>query len=441
MRDSEASPETIGTRLRRLRRERGFSQRELASPGVSYAYISRIEAGTRQPSVKALRMLARKLGVSADYLETGSELAAEERRELEIANAELELRLDESSPKARTTLESLLDEAVAAGDSAAATRARAVLGLSAFESGDFSRTVELLEEVVPAVEPSMRPDVYATLGRAYSALGSPQRAVDIFERSMTEIEAEAPDDVPTRIRFAAYLSAALTDLGEFERAHTLLRDVLDETSEFVDPYSRVRLYWSLARVAGFQGRLSTALENYRRAIALLEATEDTLHLARAHIGCAWTLNAAGRGGESRKHLDAAEELLGARPQLADLASLRTEQAKAALQLGENDEAAARATEAIELLADSEPAEQGIAWVTLAEAQAAKGEIAEADESFRRATTLLGENERNRETAQAYRSWAKLLREAGREAEALDALERATDYAVRTQSSPVASAKR
>jgi transcriptional regulator with XRE-family HTH domain len=63
--------ETVGQRLRRLRLERGLSQRELSGPGVSYAYISRIEAGERQPSVKALRKLAEKLGVSPDYLETG----------------------------------------------------------------------------------------------------------------------------------------------------------------------------------------------------------------------------------------------------------------------------------------------------------------------------------------------------------------------------------
>src|SRR5581483_4633686 len=63
-----ALDETIGQRLKRLRLERGLSQRELAAPGVSYAYISRIEAGTRQPSVKALRRLAAKLGVTAEYL-------------------------------------------------------------------------------------------------------------------------------------------------------------------------------------------------------------------------------------------------------------------------------------------------------------------------------------------------------------------------------------
>src|SRR5947207_10729411 len=93
---SPAAGETIGERLKRLRLERGFSQRELAAPGVSYAYISRIEAGTRQPSVKALRRLAAKLNVTADYLETGSDLDAKSARELKLTDLELAIRLGES---------------------------------------------------------------------------------------------------------------------------------------------------------------------------------------------------------------------------------------------------------------------------------------------------------------------------------------------------------
>lgn len=65
------SSETIGERVKRLRLDAGLSQRECSCPGVSYAYISRIEAGTRTASVKALRRLAEKLGVSVEYLETG----------------------------------------------------------------------------------------------------------------------------------------------------------------------------------------------------------------------------------------------------------------------------------------------------------------------------------------------------------------------------------
>ncbi|MDQ2909805.1 MAG: helix-turn-helix domain-containing protein, partial [Actinomycetota bacterium] len=91
----EPEPESIGQRLRRLRLERGLSQRELAGPGVSYAYISRIEAGARRPSVKALRQLARTLKVSPEYLERGSDLREADERELALAEAELQLRLGE----------------------------------------------------------------------------------------------------------------------------------------------------------------------------------------------------------------------------------------------------------------------------------------------------------------------------------------------------------
>lgn len=67
--------ETVGERIRRLRLERGLSQRDLAAglEHCSYAYLSRIEAGTRNPSVRALEQVARKLGTTVLYLEAGGE--------------------------------------------------------------------------------------------------------------------------------------------------------------------------------------------------------------------------------------------------------------------------------------------------------------------------------------------------------------------------------
>jgi transcriptional regulator with XRE-family HTH domain len=61
----------VGKRIKRLRTLQNKSQRELACPGVSYAYISRIENGQRDPSYKALIKLADKLGTTAFYLATG----------------------------------------------------------------------------------------------------------------------------------------------------------------------------------------------------------------------------------------------------------------------------------------------------------------------------------------------------------------------------------
>src|SRR5918994_5586284 len=124
-----STTETVGARLKRLRLQRALSQRDLSSPGVSYAYISRIEAGARTPSVKALRKLAQKLGVSVEYLETGRDIRDIDDRELRLADAELELRLAENTGEAERKLSDLLDEAVKAGDLVSATRARLALGL------------------------------------------------------------------------------------------------------------------------------------------------------------------------------------------------------------------------------------------------------------------------------------------------------------------------
>jgi transcriptional regulator with XRE-family HTH domain len=58
--------------VRQRREQQGLSQRQIAAP-VSNANISRIESEARELSEKALRALAEKLGMTAHYLESGSE--------------------------------------------------------------------------------------------------------------------------------------------------------------------------------------------------------------------------------------------------------------------------------------------------------------------------------------------------------------------------------
>jgi tetratricopeptide (TPR) repeat protein len=429
-RELEGQAETIGQRLRRLRHERGLSQRELSSPGVSYAYISRIEAGARRPSVKALRMLARKLGVSADYLETGSEIRDTDERELRIADAELELRLADQPGEAEEKLEQLRTSALAAGDAVAAARANIALGLAAAAAGRNADAIDRLEaglELTP-VSPSGRPDVYATLGRAYAATGRPDQAVEVFERCLSEVTEDAPEDLPAQVRFTTYLSYALTDLGDLERAQGVLDTALDQADALTDAYSRVRLYWSLARLADLQGRPATALDYVRRAIALLDVTDDTLHLARAHLLCGSILLSQDRAEDAGRHFDLAEQLFGPHPEPVDIASLYTDQARRAAQLGDGEQATRRARAALDAVGDEYPHERGNALWALAEGHALTGDADAAHESFQQATSLLETEGHRRDYVEAYRAWGKFLRRAGREDEALEVLERAADLA-------------
>ena len=429
-RPREAAEETIGERLRRLRRERGLSQRELASPGVSYAYISRIEGGARRPSVKALRMLARKLGVTADYLETGSEIRDTEERELRIADAELELRLADDTAEAERKLEALRDEAFEAGDALAASRASIALGLASAHAGRNHDAIKRLEAGLELadVSPSMRPDVYATLGRSLAASGETQRAVDLFERCLTDVSRETPDDLTAQVRFTTYLSYALTDLGDLERAEEVLQEAIAQAEDATDAYSRVRLYWSVARLNEVQGRSAAALTYIRRAIALLDVTDDTLHLARAHLLAGSIMLSQGKVEGAGHHYDLAERLFGPSAEPEDLANLYADQSKLAVQRGDADEAISRAEASVAAASTEYLHERGNALWALAEARALKGEVDGANEAFRQATELRGEHGHRRDHIEAHRAWGKFLRRSGREDQALEVLERAADLA-------------
>lgn len=65
-------PRAVGRRLVDAREAKSLSQRDLAFPGCSAAYISRIERGERMPSLQVLRELARRCGVSEVHLAWGN---------------------------------------------------------------------------------------------------------------------------------------------------------------------------------------------------------------------------------------------------------------------------------------------------------------------------------------------------------------------------------
>ena len=429
----DAGLETVGQRLRRLRVERGLSQRALSSRGVSYAYISRIEADARTPSVKALRLLAQRLGVSVDYLETGRDLGAAEDRELRLRDAELQLRLSEDPTAAEGLLVELADEAAAAGDSAVLHRAGAALGLAAERRGDHRAAISHLEEALASAALSVLDswDAYRTLGRAYAAAGRPSDAVQLFERCLEELARVAPDDDVAYVRVATFLSYALSDAGELERARETVAAALRRATRTGDHLTRVRLYWSYARIALNEQKPRVALEHLRRAVALLEATEDTRELGRAHLFWAEILTFDDRPSEAETHLALAERLLGSQPDQEDLALLRTEQARAAAEGGRSDDAVRLAQEALGLIGEGDRTERATALWALGRARIDRHEVEDGFASLTDAMSLFAEQKEWHEAASVARLLGQALRKEGRESEALDILEQAVAFSTHT----------
>ena len=62
----------VGQRIRERRKELGLSQRAVTNDSsISYAYLSRIEAGLRTPALSVLIELAEKLDTTAHHLAFG----------------------------------------------------------------------------------------------------------------------------------------------------------------------------------------------------------------------------------------------------------------------------------------------------------------------------------------------------------------------------------
>src|SRR2546423_1771485 len=87
------SPRDVGLRLKAARERAGLSQRQLAFPACTAAYISRLEAGARVPSLQMVNQLALRLEVSGQWLATGIEDVVAEPAQL--LDAEVAMRLGE----------------------------------------------------------------------------------------------------------------------------------------------------------------------------------------------------------------------------------------------------------------------------------------------------------------------------------------------------------
>lgn len=438
---AEPSQETVGQRIRRLRLERGLSQRTLSGPGISYAYISRIESGSRRPSLKAMRHLARRLGVDLEYLETGDPIPTVARLELQLSDAELALRLSGDLDKAETLFASVLAD-VPKTEPALAARAQAGLGLLAAHRGDNPQAVTHLEQATGSgyVLPQARPDVYHALGAAYLATGAMDRATELYESVLDRVRAEDPPDMGLLIRFDSYLSWAYSELGKIDHA----RAALDEATalaedESVAPPVRVNVYWELALHAwNEEADASAALTHMRRAIGLLEASEDTYQLARAHLLCAQLLSLDGRIEAAARHLARAEPLLVREGERSELGVLRAEQAKAAAHRRDAARALALAAEAGHLLGD-DVRHVGLREHAFGAAYAAGGDIDRAAGHFDRAISDLAGRHQRRDAASVAGEWAKLLRAAGRQEEALEMFERAMQLSDRARDAGVRQA--
>ena len=411
-------PLEVGRRLKQARERVGLSQRQLSFEGCSPAYISRIEAGERIPSLQLLREMGRRLGVSEDWLATGvdRDLLAEDRTLLE---AEIALRFNEIE-----TAEQLYSQALdAAATSAERARSLAGLGQIAFERGEPRRAVERLEQALTlsGADAADQPSLADTLGRAYAMLDDVEPAIRLFRQSLDR--ANQRKNSPEAVRFGVLLANAYIDRGEFEEAAVVLEQTVEKAENARDPVFRARIYWSLSRLHALQKEPGPAARYARKALELLELTEHTTYAARAHQLLAHVELDRGNADEALEILERGFPLVQEGGNAVEQALFQLEKARALVRLGQAEEATGLAKQSAELLEDASPVDAGRGHTVVAEVYEQLGDKKRAIDTYKRAAELLAVSP-SRYVLEVYAKLADLLEEDGRKDEALEILKRA-----------------
>jgi tetratricopeptide (TPR) repeat protein len=416
------SPAEVGRRLKEARERAGLSQRQLSFPGCSPAYISRIEAGDRIPSLQLLREMGRRLGVSEDYLATGRERHEEAAK---LVDAELALRFGELDLATQLYDEALED----ATNDDERSRALAGLGQVAFQQGDPRRAIERIEEARTASREHLaeQPAAADTLGRAYAMVDELEAAIAVFNDSLSS--AESRGDKVEASRFAVLLANAYIDASNFAAAEELLERALEAAPDSRDPLLRARLYWSHSRLHTLQQDPTQAARYARRALNILEATEHTDYTAFANQLLAHIEVDRHDPEEALEHVARGLELLSESASPVNRALLRLEEARALVQLGKREEAAALALEVAGLLKEASPHDAGRGYALVAQVYEQLGDRARAIELYELAAEVL-QPIPSRYLVEVYQRLAKLFEDDERQEDALNTLKKAV--AIRTE---------
>ena len=298
---------TFGSRLRRLRLERSLSQRDLAEPHYTAAYISTVEAGKRRPSRPALDHFAAKLGVQVDQLLTGKPPDLEARLEVHLNDARVRI-----SAGALKDARKLLDQTRREAKKFDLVRyeARALEGhaLCAEHEGDLDRATELYEkvcEMLADMPATTRTSAVTGLARLSHKAGNSHFAIHVLERFLVELVASRLPDPQSMMSAHAGLVLPYFDVGLHEQAAINAREALKLVTDHHDPEAIATMNVQVARVMLEEGRIKDAEISLGRAEEIFRTLDMKSELAAVSFAHGYSLARADRWDEAARSLRSA----------------------------------------------------------------------------------------------------------------------------------------
>lgn len=389
------APEGAGQRIHRLRVERGLTQRDLAEPKYTAAYVSSVESGRRSPSADALRHFAGRLGISEHELATGRDADA---------TVELELALVQAMASG-TGLAEVAHNAGQAGD-----RRRQAWALLALDPQ------EHLDEAAALLEGEPPPD-RITLVLARAARAEPRYAIHLMEEALDELYRNGFPEPDARHALCVHLAERYLEIGDEDRAGTAAEQALALAGP-LDPAAAANDYLTTARSLLEARRPAAALLSLGQARALLRRVRFDSALSACYRARGWMRRDAGELENAAADLTRARQLSGGTGAALDIG---VELAEVQRRRGRPDLAEQLVSDALGAVDDEAPLRLARAWREWGLLALERGEVAQAEERLRNAVALYGRGGPRHELARVLRALGDLLCEQDRLAEAAEVL--------------------
>ncbi|SCE77487.1 Helix-turn-helix domain-containing protein [Micromonospora mirobrigensis] len=268
----------FGQRLRALRRERGMSQADVVGPGMSAAYLSRLESGARPPTARAVQYLAEKLELPP------SAFSAEQPEDLSTVLATI------TSSEDGDTVEPIMSAVRTDGQAGAATRWQALWILARLQikqgrHGEALKTLDALAELSTEVaSPELEIRARNQLARCQRSLGdvTAARASALLAHALVTAHEVPASDVARTLMTLVSIEA---EAGHSAEAHVHIT-MLDAIIPDLPVVLRVEALWTTATVLTREGDHKGSAELLERALDELDSRDDLTLWLRLRLAAA-----------------------------------------------------------------------------------------------------------------------------------------------------------
>lgn len=405
--------DTLGTRLRRLRRGLGLTQRQLGAPRYTHAYVSTIEAGRRRPSREALEHFASNLGVDVEELITGRPPGLEARLRLDLHEARIAVS-EGRSDIADRELDKIAREAKRHGFHRLQAKTEEVRGLRLQRSGRPEEALEhyqRAEELLAAEPPTARADAVDGKAVCFSALGDVRYAIFLLESLLHEIRRAGLGDPDALARVHAGLVYTYLDAGLMAKAAGSAAELERLAPRVSDPARIAQMYMNVARQYLSAGRVEDATASLQRAEDAYRQLGLLTEMGGAHLARGYVLSREEDLEGARRELEEARTIFERTGNTKDLSRTLNELALVAHLEGDVHAARPLLERSIALLGTGDDPELAYAHLELGKVLVDL-DAAGAEKHLRSAVELYERTEQPVGIAVSHRVLGDLLRAAG-----------------------------